>query len=148
MPKDKVTTKKPAIDKPIPPVEKDILINAGTEQVWAALTDPKAIESWMEDDTAVIELKIGGKYVIFGGETTGYFMEIEKPSTLVYSWRMGDWKKAWADSVVRWELKPQGKKTKVHLTHSEFPNEEQRDSHDEGWDLYFIEPMKAWLEGQ
>jgi hypothetical protein len=26
------------------------------------------------------------------------------------------------------------------------PNKEERDGHDEGWDIYFLKPMKEWLE--
>ena len=58
------------------------------------------------------------------------------------------WKKEWADSVVRWELKAKGDSTGVRLTHSKFPNKEERDGHDEGWDMYWLGPMKAWLEGK
>jgi hypothetical protein len=34
----------------------------------------------------------------------------------------------------------------VRLTHDKFPNTEERDSHDEGWDVYWLKPMKEWLE--
>jgi hypothetical protein len=43
-------------------------------------------------------------------------------------------------------LKKSRKGTKVALTHSTFPNQHERDSHDEGWDVYFLGPMKEWLE--
>ncbi len=36
--------------------------------------------------------------------------------------------------------------TRVHLTHDRFPNVDERDSHDEGWDVYWLSPMKDWLE--
>jgi len=32
--------------------------------------------------------------------------------------------------------------TQIHLTHDKFPYKQERDSHDEGWDLYFLEPMQ------
>jgi hypothetical protein len=49
---------------------------------------------------------------------------------------------------VRWELSAAlgDKGTLVHLTHSQFPNAEERDGHDEGWDDYFLGPMKEWVE--
>ena len=129
-------------------ISKHVKIAAPVEKVWAALTDPKSIRGWMgEDSTIEVDLQVGGGYRVFGGETTGDFTEIKKPNTLAYTWRQGEWPKEWADSVVRWELKAEGKATHVHLTHDQFPSQAERDSHDEGWDVYWLEPMKAWLEG-
>ena len=127
-------------------IEKNVVIDAGITNVWDALTDPAAIGGWTDDDSVKVDLKKGGAYKIFGGDTTGYFINIEKPNVLEYSWRMGEWDDKWADSLVRWELHPYGKKTKVKLTHVNLPTKDERDSHDEGWDVYFLEPMKSWLE--
>jgi uncharacterized protein YndB with AHSA1/START domain len=91
-------------------------------------------------------LRVGGRYKLFGGETVGTFTEIEKPHILEYTWRQGEWDSEWPDSLVRWELIQVGQETKVHLTHNKFPNAEERDGHDEGWDIYFLGPMKDWLE--
>lgn len=132
----------------IPDIEKNVVIDAAITDVWDALTDPAAIGGWMGDDSVKVNLKKGGAYEIFSGDTTGYFTDIEKPNVLEYSWRMGEWDDKWADSLVRWELHPFGKKTKVKLTHVNFPSKEERDSHDDGWDAYFLEPMKSWLESK
>ncbi len=94
-------------------IEKNVVIDASIADVWNALTDPAAIGSWMGDDSVKVDLKKGGAYEIFSGDTTGYFMNIEKPNVLEYSWRMSEWADKWADSMVRWELHPIGKKTKV-----------------------------------
>jgi len=146
MPKSRSTTKKPTRKASIPPIEKAIVINAGVDKVWAALTDPKAIGSWMEDDGVKVSLKKGGKYVLFAGSTTGKFLEIDRPKALEYTWRMDEWDEDSPDTNVRWELAPSGKKTKVRLVHKGFVDREMRDSHDDGWDVYFLEPMKNWLE--
>ena len=127
-------------------IRKTILIKAPVEKVWAALTDAKAIGSWMGGEGIKVTLRMGGTFTLFGGDTTGKFMEIRRPNTLEYSWRQHTWQKAWADSIVRWELNPKGKSTYLRLVHSQFPNTEERDSHEEGWDTYWLKPMKAWLE--
>ena len=129
-------------------VEKNVIIAAPIEKVWAALTDPQAIGAWMDDEAVKVNLKVGGRYKFFGGETTGEITALAPPHTLEYTWRQGEWLKEWPDSVVRWELKPSGKKTRVHLTHRRFPNQSERDGHDEGWDTYWLGPMKAWLESK
>ena len=131
------------------PIHKEVLINASIDDVWAALTEPDSIHGWMGADSSVqVDLKVGGSYRLFGGETRGTFTKIKKPNTLEYTWRQGEWKKEWKDSVVRWELKKQRAKTKVNLTHSKFPNQQERDGHDEGWDVYFLDPLKEWLENR
>jgi len=101
----------------------------------------------MNDPSAVIELRVGGNFELFGGETTGVFTEIQEPNVLEYTWRQSSWPSAWADSRVRWELQAEGKNTAIHLKHSEFPNDAERNSHDEGWDIYWLEPMQDWLTG-
>jgi len=126
-------------------VAKKVTIAAPVQKVWTALTSPKAIEAWMGGPVRV-SLKVGGKYAFFGGETTGEFIRIEKPNTLEYTWRQAGWPAEWADSRVHWELNPTRKGTQVRLTHDKFPNTEERDSHDEGWDAYWLKPMKEWLE--
>jgi uncharacterized protein YndB with AHSA1/START domain len=129
----------------MPDIEKNVTIAAPIEKVWAALTDEKAISGWM-GGAVKVELKKGGRYKFFGGDTTGAFTEIKKPDTLEYTWRQNEWNKEWPDSVVRWELKEVKGGTKARLTHKKFPNKEERDGHDEGWDSYWLAPMKAWLE--
>ncbi|MCJ7513312.1 MAG: SRPBCC domain-containing protein [Anaerolineales bacterium] len=131
------------------PIVKDTLIQAPPQAVWAALTDPAAIRSWMGDDSLVeVDLRPGGRYRLFGGETTGAIQTLEPAKLLSYTWRQGEWPAEWEDSLVDWRLTPAEGGTQLHLVHDDFPNQHERDSHDEGWDLYFLQPMKDWLEGR
>ncbi len=130
----------------MPDIEKNVHIDAPIGRVWAALTDANAMSSWMEDDTVQIDLRVGGRYTIFSGETTGTFTEIEKPEILEYTWRQKEWPKSWPDSLVRWELLRDGQSTQIRLVHSKLPNEEERGNHEEGWSIYWLEPMMEWLE--
>lgn len=130
-------------------IKKVLQIDAPVEKVWAALTDPAAIKGWIGSDSVVeIDLTVGGSYRLFGGETTGTFTVIAPPNTLEYTWRQGEWDDNWKDSVVKWYLHAEGGGTHVHLKHEQFPNDHERDSHDEGWDSYWLGPMKAWLESR
>src|SRR5258706_175608 len=79
-------------------------------------------------------------------ELSGCMTEVDKPTTLEYTWRQHSWSPDWKDSRVRWQLSPSGDGTHVQLHHWDFPNAEERDSHDEGWDLYFLGPMAEYLE--
>ena len=129
-------------------VQKSVFIAAPIEKVWAALTDPGDIRGWMATSGSKVEvdLKLGGHYRLLGGDTTGKFTRIRAPNVLEYTWRQDEWKRNWPDSIVRWKLTSSGKGTQVDLSHDQFPNEDERKGHDEGWDIYWLEPMKAWLE--
>jgi uncharacterized protein YndB with AHSA1/START domain len=133
-------------DVPVDDIEKSLTIAAPLNKVWAALTDPVALGEWMADDSVEVDLRMDGIYSLFGGETTGHFTYIKAPRILEYTWRQGEWPREWADSIVRWELEPAGVDTRVHLLHKNFPNDEERVSHDDGWVSYWLEPMQEWLE--
>ncbi|MCL4504417.1 MAG: SRPBCC domain-containing protein [Chloroflexi bacterium] len=127
-------------------VEKKLRISAPIERVWDALTNPTSIAAWMDDESVMVDLVVGGKYAVFGGQTTGAFTRIDGPRHLEYTWRQAEWRKTWKDSVVTWTLRRDGDGTRVTLLHSQFPNDEERSGHDEGWDIYWLNPMRDWLE--
>jgi len=62
--------------------------------------------------------------------------------------REREWLAEWGDSLVTWTLTPADSGTHVHLVHDRFPNEEERDAHDEGWDEYFLGPLQETLESR
>jgi uncharacterized protein YndB with AHSA1/START domain len=129
-------------------IQIELQIAAPIEAVWATLTDPATISQWMADDAVEVDLRIGGRYAFFGRETTGAFTEVQAPQVLEYTWRQSSWLGEWADSVVRWQLQADGAGTQVTLNHRQFPNDDERDSHHEGWYTYWLEPMHDWLENR
>jgi len=127
-------------------IHKHVTISAPIDWVWAALTDATTMSIWMQDNNVKVDLREGGDYTYFGGETTGHFTHITASTLLEYTWRQNGWQKSWEDSLVRWELHAEGTSTHIYLIHSRFPNDNERDSHDEGWDMYWLDPMQDWLE--
>lgn len=128
-------------------IKKKISLAVPITKVWAALTAPKAITAWM-GGAVKSNPRVGGKFALFGGDTTGRYTAVEKPHGLEYTWRQASWPTSWADSRVRWKLKATKAGTQLTLTHDKFPNQDERDGHDSGWDEYWLEPMQAWLEGK
>ena len=126
-------------------VLKSVIIEVPIDQVWAALTAAETISSWMGGPVES-DLRLGGTYAYFGGETTGKYTVVEPLHRLEYTWRQSEWPAEWPDSTVKWDLKPDEKGTAVQLVHEHFPNESERDGHDEGWEVYWLDPMKKWLE--
>lgn len=129
------------------PIKKKISLEVPIAKVWAALTAAKAIAAWMGGPVKS-NPRVGGKFALFGGDTTGRYTTVEKPNVLEYAWRQASWPAEWADSRVRWKLKATKAGTQLTLTHDKFPNQDERDGHDSGWDEYWLGPMQAWLDGK
>ena len=121
--KKNVSSKKKAT---VPAIVKEIVVKAAVEKVWAALTDPEAIGARMGDEEARIVPRVGGRYALFGGVTTGRFTVIEEPSVLEYTWRQREWAESKPDKLVRWELKPEGKQTRLRLIHTQSADRKRR----------------------
>jgi uncharacterized protein YndB with AHSA1/START domain len=128
-------------------IHKSELIAAPIDRVWAALTDAQTVGTWMKDTSVEIDLQISGEYKIFSGSIAGLFLQILPPTELAYTWKPVKSRRRWRDSVVEWKLAPEGDGTRVNLVHRDLPNQTERDSHDDGWDIFWLWPMKAWLEG-
>ena len=129
------------------PIVKQRVLRAAPHAVWAALTDPAAIRAWMgEDATVEFDLRPGGRYRLFAGETSGIVQSVEPEQRLVYTWRQAEWPADWEDSLVEWTLTAVEAGTHLHLVHDRFPTQQERNGHDEGWDEYFLGPPQEILE--
>jgi uncharacterized protein YndB with AHSA1/START domain len=103
-------------------------------------TEAERLEEWMSPTGTVeaeVDLRVGGalRIVMKSGDTViehlGQYVEIERPTRLVFTWRSpftGP-----APSVVTVELEPDGDgATLLYLVHSELP-EAAATSHRDGW---------------
>jgi uncharacterized protein YndB with AHSA1/START domain len=84
------------------------------EKVWAALTVPERIADWFT--TAELDPRVGGHYRLrFGGEggdVDGVITAFEPPRLLAHTWPH----ETHPDSVVRYELSPDGDGCRLTLT--------------------------------
>lgn len=89
-------------------------------KVWRALTDSRALAEWlMEND---FEPRVGHQFTFrtepgpgFDGIVHCEVLELEEPSTLVYSWKGGP-----LDTVVRYSLDETATGTRLRVVHSGF----------------------------
>lgn len=84
------------------------------EKVWAALTVPERIADWLAK--AEVDLRVGGRFELFW-ETHDYRMKgvitaLDPPHLIAWTWPAD----AHPDSVVRWELAPDGDGCRLTLT--------------------------------
>lgn len=127
------------------PLVKEIIINAPVKKVWSAITSKEEMAKWSFhmpefkaeagfEFTFAVENK--GKNFVHMCKVT----EAEPNKKLVYSWRYDG---APGDSLVTWELFPDGAKTKLKLTHTgleTFPQDTQdykKENFDAGWTWIF-----------
>jgi uncharacterized protein YndB with AHSA1/START domain len=85
------------------------------EKVWAAITTPERLADWLAD--AEIETKPGGKIRLNwnngANQMEGRVLAWEPPRTFAWTWPLGG-----RETVVRFDLKPDGDGCWLTLTHS------------------------------
>ena len=127
-------------------------INAPREKVFEAWTDPEQLRRWWgvaEGWTAVIaevDLRVGGTYrlgMLEPGKdhryvAAGVYREILPPEKLVFTfaWERtphdtSDWIPS--ETLVSIEFLDRGDSTELVLTHDQFPDENMKNEHNEGW---------------
>jgi activator of HSP90 ATPase len=122
-------------------IKKLYKIAANRDQVWEALVNPEIIDKW-GGGPAKMESKIGFQFQLWGGDIYGKNIEVEKEKKLVQEWFGGNWQKP---SIVTFTLKSEDKNTILELEQVNVPDEEADDV-DQGWDEYYLNPMKKMLE--
>ena len=123
-------------------VQREIQIAAPPATVFAFLTDPQKIVSWMGLE-AETELHPGGLYLLKGlGDdrgraARGAFREVVPVHRLAYSfgWE-GSEEVPPGSSLIEIDLMEQDNGTLLRMTHSGLPNAAQCESHDKGWAHY------------
>jgi uncharacterized protein YndB with AHSA1/START domain len=123
-------------------VRRETQIAAPPATVFAFLTDPEKILSWMGVE-ATTEAEPGGLYLIkgVGGAharvARGAFREVVPVHRLAYSfgWE-GDHEVPPGSSLVEIDLIAQNGGTLLRMTHSGLPNEAQCAGHNTGWAHY------------
>jgi uncharacterized protein YndB with AHSA1/START domain len=123
-------------------IEKRYSIRAPAEKVWSALVDPTLIERWGAGPGVVMDEKPGTAFKLWGGDIHGRNLEVDRWKRLVQEWYGGDWEKP---SLVTFSLSERDGATQVVLTHENLPDDEA-ESIDEGWDDYYMYPLKELVE--
>lgn len=103
------------------------------------LTDHAQFQSMSGGAPTEIDAREGGAFSLFGGMITGRNIERADNALLVQAWRVKMWKPG-VYSIVRFEMRPEGDRTRVVLDHTGFP-EEERAHLDQGWHANYWEPL-------
>lgn len=117
---------------------------ATPERVMELLTDQQLISEWSVGD-AELEAKVGGKFSMFDGWCSGEVTAISE-NELAYTWKTTDWAEDAAHSQVHYKLSADGEGTKVALSHTGLPSEEEVEGHKDGWQEHFFGPLEEYIE--
>lgn len=118
-------------------------IKAPPAKVYAAITEPAQMVKWWGPDagptlSAEADVRPGGRFsVVFrllnGDEHNprGIYREVVPGQKLVFTWEWPDAPER--ESLVTFLLRPIDDGTELTLIHEHLPDEEARESHEQGW---------------
>jgi uncharacterized protein YndB with AHSA1/START domain len=119
-------------------IERETVIDAPVERVWALITDAEHVGRWFGDAGAEIDLRPGGEMVLRWtehGTSHGRVVAVEPPSRFSYRWAPfkepgGEEPVDGNSTLVEFRLQPEGESTRLRVVESGFAalatSEEQR----------------------
>jgi uncharacterized protein YndB with AHSA1/START domain len=122
-------------------VRREVQIEAPPAAVFAFLTDPEKIVSWIGAE-AEAQAQPGGIYLVKGvagapRAARGAFREVVPVHRLAYSFGWDDLKDVPpGSSLIEIDLEDRDGGTLLRMTHSGLPNQAQCANHAEGWAYY------------
>ena len=121
-------------------IRQEVELASAPERIYGILTDATQFSAMCGRAPTEIDARDGGAFSCFGGMILGRNIECVSGKRLVQAWRAKNWEEGHY-SIVRFELAPHGKGTKLVLDHSSFL-EGQGEHLAQGWQKNYWEPMK------
>jgi uncharacterized protein YndB with AHSA1/START domain len=132
-------------------IERETVIAAPVDRVWALLTEAEHIGAWFGDAGADIDLRPGGKMAVTWAEhgtAHARIVDVEPHSRFSYRWAPfkdpgGDEPAEGNSTLVEFTLQPDGDRTRLRVVESGFEtlatSPEQRarnhEGNTEGWEI-------------
>jgi activator of HSP90 ATPase len=125
-------------------IHQEALYEATPKEIYQALTNPRQFAK-LTGMGAKISTEVGGAFTLFDGHITGRHLELLPGKRIVQAWRTKQWNEG-IYSIVKFEIKKQGAKTKLILDHIGFPKDQKKHLN-AGWKQHYFEPLKNYLIG-
>jgi uncharacterized protein YndB with AHSA1/START domain len=138
------------------PIVVERTFDATPHKIWRALTDKSEMKKWYFDLEA-FEPRVGFQFHFYGGEEGGdqfrhncEIKEVIPEKKISYSWQYEGYA---GNSLVTFELTPDGNRTKLTLTHEgvhTFPADNKafrKENFVGGWNDIINNSLKKYLEG-
>ena len=100
-------------------IHQEVTFSAAPARVYKALVDTKRFAE-VTGAPATGDSTEGAPFSLFGGHITGRHVELVSGKRVVQAWRAKTWPEG-LYSIVRFELVPEGRGTKVVFDHAGFP---------------------------
>ena len=123
-------------------IHQETSFSAPPARVYEALADLQQFAA-MTGAPTTGEAVEGAAFSAFGGHVTGRQLELLPGRRLVQAWRAKTWPEG-VHSIVRFELQPEGKGTKLVFDHEGFP-EDQKEHLSNGWRAMYWEKIAKFL---
>ena len=136
-------------------VEREILIDAPLEVVWAVITEPDHVSGWFSE-AAEIDLRPGGEMTLDweGHRVSGRVEQLDPPHRFSFRWIRGSGQEAREDNstLVEFSLSADGEGTRLRVVETGFASldwpEEDRardaEEHRAGWELE-LDELREYL---
>ncbi len=124
-------------------IHQEVSFKATPQRIYTALTDSKQFSSATGGAPAEISGEDGGAFSCFGGMIEGRNIELVPNRRIVQAWRAKPWPEG-VYSIVKFELRGDGKGTKLVLDHTGYPEGEEAHLAP-GWDANYWQPLKKYL---
>jgi len=124
------------------PVHQEIDLSASPRAIYEAYLD-SASHARFTGQRARLSRKEGGRFTAGDTYISGFNLELRRDRRIVQAWRASEWPEG-TYSVLRLELLPRGKATRLIVDHVGVPDD-FRDGVDSGWHEFYWEPLKEYL---
>jgi activator of HSP90 ATPase len=122
------------------------------ETFFPSVSAQEVYEAWLDSrkhadftgDQADIQPGVGGGFTIGGGYITGETLDLEPFTRIVQAWRTTEFPDIAPDSRLEVILENTTDGVKMTLNQTNLP-EDQVESYLQGWQEYYIEPMKTYF---
>jgi len=127
-------------------IHQEVTIDATPAEVFGVLTSSSEFARMTGGRAAEISTEVGGAVSLFGGEIRALNIELVPGKRVVQAWRSQAWPEG-VYSVVRFELVPDGKGTRVVFDQAGYPDG-AAEMLEGGWHQMYWQPMNALLAGK
>jgi activator of HSP90 ATPase len=120
-------------------IHQEVTLPSAPSHVYQALVDPKKFAE-LTGAPASGDGSEGAAFSAFGGHVTGRNVELMPGKRVVQAWRAKTWPEG-LYSIARFELKAEGKGTKLVFDHDGFPEDMKKHLSD-GWQSNYWDNLK------
>jgi uncharacterized protein YndB with AHSA1/START domain len=127
-------------------IHQEVTINASPAAIFGVLTSSSDFARMTGGRAAEISTEIGGVATMFGGDIRALNVELVPGKRVVQAWRSQAWPEG-VYSIVKFELTPEGKGTRLVFDQAGHPAEAES-MLEGGWQQMYWQPMNVMLDGQ